>query len=39
VIVFILAMGLGMALQDYWRKRLPSPAKLEDAALATSTDG
>jgi uncharacterized membrane protein YedE/YeeE len=39
VIVFVLAMGLGMVLQDFWRKRLPSPAQLEDAALATSTDG
>jgi uncharacterized membrane protein YedE/YeeE len=39
VIVFVLAMGLGMVLQDLWRKRLPSPAQLEDAALATSTDG
>ena len=39
VIVFVLAMGLGMVLQDLWRKHLPSPAQLEDAALATSTDG
>ena len=39
VIVFVLTMGLGMVLQDLWRKRLPSPAQLEDAALATSTDG
>jgi uncharacterized membrane protein YedE/YeeE len=39
VIVFVIAMGLGMVLQDLWRKRLPSPAQLEDAALATSTDG
>jgi uncharacterized membrane protein YedE/YeeE len=39
VIVFVFAMGLGMVLQDLWRKRLPSPAQLEDAALANSTDG
>ena len=32
VIVFGVAMGLGMVLQDLWRKRLPSPEKIEDAA-------
>jgi len=37
VIVFVVAMGLGMVLQDLWRKRLPSPEKIENATLATGS--
>jgi uncharacterized protein len=39
VIVFVVAMGAGMVLQDAWQRRAPSAAELEDAALATSADG
>jgi uncharacterized protein len=39
VIVFVVAMAAGMVLQDVWQQRTPSPAELEDAALATSADG
>jgi uncharacterized protein len=39
VITFVVAMAVGMVLQDVWRRRTPSPAELEDAALATSADG
>jgi uncharacterized protein len=39
VIVFVVAMAAGMVLQDLWQQRTPSPAKLQDAALATSPDG
>ena len=39
VIVFVLAMGVGMIAQDLWHKRTPSPAAVEDAALAASADG
>ncbi len=34
VIIFVVAMGLGMVLQDLSRKRLPSPEKIEDTAPA-----
>jgi len=37
VIVFVVAMGLGMVLQDLWRKRLPSPEKIENTTLATGS--
>jgi uncharacterized membrane protein YedE/YeeE len=39
VIVFVIAMAIGMILQDVWQRRTPSPVELEDAALATSPDG
>jgi uncharacterized membrane protein YedE/YeeE len=39
VIVFVVAMAIGMVAQDVWQKRAPSPTELEDAALATSADG
>jgi uncharacterized membrane protein YedE/YeeE len=39
VIVFVVAMAAGLILQDAWQRRTPSPAALEDAALATSPDG
>lgn len=39
VIAFVLAMGLGMIAHELWQKRIPSAAKLEDAALAISSDG
>ena len=39
VITFVVAMAVGMVLQDVWHRRTPSPAELEDAALATSADG
>jgi uncharacterized protein len=39
LIVFVVAMGVGMVLQDLWQKRTPSAAAVEDAALATSADG
>jgi uncharacterized membrane protein YedE/YeeE len=39
VIVFVLAMAAGMVVQDLWRRRTPSAAAIEDAALATSPDG
>jgi uncharacterized membrane protein YedE/YeeE len=39
VLVFVLAMSVGMVLQDLWQRRAPSPTAAEDAALATSADG
>jgi uncharacterized protein len=39
VIVFVVAMGVGMIAQDLWQGRKPSATALEDAALATSSDG
>jgi uncharacterized protein len=39
LIVFVIAMGAGMVLQDFWQKRTPPAAAVEDAALATSADG
>jgi len=39
VIVFVVAMALGMIVQDVWQRRTPSPSELGDAALATSADG
>jgi uncharacterized membrane protein YedE/YeeE len=39
VIVFVVAMAIGMIAQDVWQQRTPSPAELEDAALATAADG
>jgi uncharacterized membrane protein YedE/YeeE len=39
MIVFAIAMGLGMVVQDLWQKRTPSAASLEDTALATTSDG
>jgi uncharacterized membrane protein YedE/YeeE len=39
VIVFVVAMGIGMIAQDLWQRRAPSAARVEDAALATSADG
>jgi uncharacterized protein len=39
VIAFVIAMGIGMIAQDLWQKRIPSAARLEDAALATGPDG
>jgi uncharacterized membrane protein YedE/YeeE len=39
VVAFVIAMGIGMTAQDLWKKRTPSAAKVEDAALATGPDG
>jgi hypothetical protein len=39
VIDFVVAMAVGMILQDVWLRQTPPPAELEDAALATSADG
>jgi uncharacterized membrane protein YedE/YeeE len=39
VIIFVGAMAVGMILQDIWQRRTPSPAQIEDAALATAADG
>jgi uncharacterized membrane protein YedE/YeeE len=38
LIVFVIAMGAGMVLQDFWQRRTPSPPAVQDAALATSSD-
>ena len=38
VFAFVLAMIVGMTVKDLWQARLPSPAVIEDAALA-SPDG
>ncbi len=39
VIVFVVAMGVGMVLHDLWQRRTPSASAIEDAALATPADG
>jgi uncharacterized membrane protein YedE/YeeE len=39
VIAFVVAMGLGMVAQDLWQKRAPSATAVENATLATSSDG
>jgi uncharacterized membrane protein YedE/YeeE len=39
VIAFVIAMGLGMIAQNLWQRRVPSTARLDDAALTTSPDG
>jgi hypothetical protein len=39
VVVFVVAMGIGMIAQDLWQKRMPSAIAAEDAALATAPDG
>lgn len=39
VTVFVAAMIVGMILQDLLQRRAPREAEIEDAALATSTDG
>ena len=39
LIVFVVAMGIGMIAQDLWQKRTPPAAPIKDAALATSADG
>jgi hypothetical protein len=39
VVVFVVAMGIGMILQDLWQRRTPSATAVEDAALATGADG
>jgi uncharacterized protein len=39
VAVFVIAMGLGMLLQDFWRQRRPVPPPLEEVALAVPSDG
>lgn len=36
VVVFVLAMIVGMAVQDMWQSRVPSITAIEDAALAGS---
>jgi len=39
VIVFVLAMIVGMIAKDLWEQRAPSVAKIEHTVLSTSTDG
>jgi uncharacterized protein len=36
VIVFVIAMIVGMTVQDLWQRRAPSAIAIEDAALANS---
>jgi uncharacterized protein len=38
LVVFVVAMGAGMVLQDFWSKRTSPAAAVKDAALATSSD-
>jgi len=38
LVVFVIAMGVGMVLQDFWQKRTPPAATGKDAALAASSD-
>jgi uncharacterized membrane protein YedE/YeeE len=39
VILFVIAMGLGMVLNDLLQRRAPVSTNLEGAALATGSDG
>lgn len=39
VIVFVIAMAVGMVLNDLWQQRTQAPTPTADAALATSPDG
>src|SRR5258706_11340565 len=39
VLAFVVAMALGMELQDVWQRRLPAAREIEDATLATDLDG
>lgn len=39
VTAFVVAMAVGMILQDVWQRRARLPAELEDTALAISADG
>ena len=39
VIVFVIAMAVGMIAKDFWERHAPSATAVEDAAIATSGDG
>ncbi len=39
VIVFVLAMAVGMTIKDLWGRWVPSAIVVRDAALSKSNDG